>query len=232
MGKAVVGEILSWGNPGDLVWVKANGRCFQATAATEINSGIASITIDEQGQAWAWCATHPQVSRTRTLEFTKIDPPTPVEELPGPIKVLFYLQTEQGYDLYIGGDRLTPVRIFSSFTLPTAYLSNTGRRLNDWVVGVKEPNRVLNIYPGDRVFACSHPAAPFLEWKGSGFWTYSFSAEATSFFRANVQRQETRSGNQVSWNESWELVPGYPSPLVNGSGSGSSSGTAEIDLLT
>ncbi len=171
MGKAVVGEILSYGNPGDRVWVKLGSKCFQATAATEINAGIASITIDEQGQAWAWCSSHPQTTRDRTTEFLKIVPEPPVPEPPGNIKVLFYIPTTQGYDWYIGGDRPTPVKIYQSTILPSsAHLSNTGRGLNSWVVGMHFGTQVVNIYPNNIVYTCAENWAYLLSWKGCGFW--------------------------------------------------------------
>lgn len=220
MGKAVVGKVLSWGNPGDRIWVKVNGRCFQATAATEINSGVASITIDEQGQSWAWSATHPQVARTRTLEFMKVEP-EPVVEAIGRIKVLFYVQTKAGYDWYIGGDRPRPVRIYTSAELPQeSQLSNTSRNLSSWVAGFKFSDQVVNVYL-DGVYTCTEPWAPLLQWQGFGSWTGTFQGSPQAANRVESSSTTYEFGYAIN-THTVSLNYESSSPLVPGSGSYSS----------
>lgn len=123
----------------------------------------------------------------------------------GPIKVLFYIRTAQGYDWYVGGDRKKPVQIYTTTTLPVVQFSNTGRGKNDWVAGFKFSDRVVNVY-NNKIYTCTEPWTYLLNWIGFGNWVGTFQGSVRAI-------GQTYTDTSSSW--SYEST----SPLVFGSGS-------------
>ncbi len=102
------------------------------------------------------------------------------------IKVLFTVREGATWSLYIGGDRATPLKIYSGLrTEPTrsrTYLSNLGLKLNDWVVGFfNNESRITNIFGNDsNVYTHTNTdlASTQYTWLGTGNWAAYLEGKA------------------------------------------------------
>lgn len=126
------GEALSpLGTIGGSVTVQLGATYKRAKCATDINSSQVLVMIDNNGQAWAFCATSPQLVQQRTNEFVKSVPQP--KTTTGNVKILVIVQPSLGLtQFYIGGDRPN-LELVRSITSPTTLLFDA--RMNNLGLG-------------------------------------------------------------------------------------------------
>lgn len=114
-----------------------SGGIIQATAVGALPPGECLAILDPDTQEWfAYSAHAAQVTRSQTYRRqTRIQP----EAVTGPAKVLFSVVQDGVRSFYVGGDRKNPTKIYSiaSGSFLEAFISNTGKRANDWAVAIR-----------------------------------------------------------------------------------------------
>ena len=137
-----------------------------------------------------------------------------------PIKILFAILNDNIWDLYIGGDRPKPTKIYSTPSLPTeSHLSNTGTGLKDWVVGLKLNNSIINIFGGEKdPFICNETWARFLTWQGAGIWTYNMQPDVveTTIYESATYDNNTEVTTQLTGDTLKVLSTTNPLLIVTG----------------
>lgn len=160
-------------NDGTINVVRPDGGSVNARLA---NTGRGNKALCQKigGKWYAWRENESNIEQDRIISERR-SYPTEKPKRTGNIKVLFAKQNGNQWDLYIGGDRPNPVKIHSLPSLPTeAHLSNTGKKLNDWVVGLKTTSStIVNIFGTEETpFICNESFVNNLAWQGAGVWTY------------------------------------------------------------
>lgn len=205
--------------------LRPNGTSVNARL---VNAGRGSKTFCQNigGQWYAWREGESRVEAEQTVLSRRVKPQ--VDEESGLVKVLFYIANSDGtYDFFIGGDRKTPKKIYSSSVLLTTYLSNLGRGLNNWVVGIKQQSSVVNIF-GSKQYVCSDSIAIYLTWQGGGLWVTQLLG--------GVAAGDTTTSSSSSVVGGWVVVvtdstTSYFSAAPELSGSGSSTSHTESVVL-
>lgn len=153
-----------------------------ATAANHVNSPEVSVVVDSAGQAWVRSGTSPVEINRRTGDFLHIQEEEKVEVAYYPIKILFSLENQGALDLYVGGDRPTPKKIFTISSsdrakLISTHFSNTGKTINDFAIGLKFSDKLITIYSSTN-YTYQGLGFDKLVWIGCGFWSYSLEGRS------------------------------------------------------
>ncbi len=67
MGRILPGQALSYGNPGQLVWVRTSAGDFPCLAQTEVNSAQVTVVIEDSGRPHVFCNSSPVVAIERVV---------------------------------------------------------------------------------------------------------------------------------------------------------------------
>jgi hypothetical protein len=153
---------------------------------------------------------------------SRVEPEEPINPVvSGRVIVLAYVEVNGIYQVWVGGDRKTPLKIAE---VPIQIIPNQGINLrgqievlgtgrNDWAVALQYGNTVRMIYglPSmDRQnWQITDPACSWLEYQGGGFWATSFVyLYNTDYYGTEIQLPDRPRNDAILVREGYHGATG------------------------
>ena len=127
------------GKAADIVWIRINGKRYRAICGCNLKPGEAIAIKEDSGNYWLFGESPEQFTdQSRNLEFRKILLTKKAIPQTGSLKVLFFNESGNTVNFYVGGDREVPLLIHSvpnlasSISSVSPFIANTGLQEADF----------------------------------------------------------------------------------------------------